>query len=47
MKNKAAAATFAMLISSCLVGCGGDSPKALIASAKASMGKNDDKTAII
>ena len=47
MKNKAAAATFAMLISSCLIGCSGDSPQALIASAKASMAKNDDKTAII
>lgn len=47
MKNKAAAATFAVLISSCLVGCGNDSPKALIESARASMAKNDDKTALI
>ena len=47
MKNKAAAATFVVLISSCLVGCGNDSPQALIASAKASMAKNDDKTALI
>ncbi len=47
MKNKAAAATFAVLISSCLIGCSGDSPQALIASAKASLAKNDDKTAVI
>ena len=47
MNHKAAAATFALLISSCLVGCGNDSPQALIASAKASMAKNDDKTALI
>ena len=47
MKNKAAAATLAVLISSCLVGCGNNSPQALIASARASMAKNDDKTAII
>lgn len=47
MNNQAAAATLALLISSCLVGCGNDSPPALIASAKASMAKNDDKTALI
>jgi cellulose synthase operon protein C len=47
MNHKAAAATVALLISSCLVGCGNDSPQALIASAKASMAKNDDKTALI
>ncbi|MCK9686380.1 XrtA/PEP-CTERM system TPR-repeat protein PrsT [Scleromatobacter humisilvae] len=47
MKNKAAAATFAVLVASCLVGCGNKSPEAFIASAKASMAKKDDKTAII
>src|ERR1700760_1685758 len=47
MKNKPAAATLAVLISSCLIGCGNNSPQALIASAKASMAKHDDKTAII
>lgn len=47
MKNNAAVATLALLVASCLVGCGNDSPQSLIASAKASMAKNDDKTAII
>ena len=47
MKNKAAATTLAVLVASCLVGCGKDSPQALIASAKASMAKNDNKTALI
>ncbi len=47
MKTNAAAATLAVLISSCLVGCGHDSPEALIASAKASMAKKDDKAATI
>ena len=47
MKNKAAAAIFAVLISSCLIGCGNDSPQTLIASARASMAKNDNKTAVI
>jgi putative PEP-CTERM system TPR-repeat lipoprotein len=47
MNHKAAAATFAVLVSSCLVGCGNDSPQAMLASAKASMAKNDDKTALI
>ncbi len=47
MKNKAAAATLALLVTSCFVGCGNDSPQALLASAKASMAKNDDKAALI
>ncbi|MFL6698561.1 MAG: XrtA/PEP-CTERM system TPR-repeat protein PrsT [Vitreoscilla sp.] len=47
MKNTAAAATFALLVSSGLVGCGNDSPQALIAAAKSSMAKNDDKTALV
>jgi len=47
MNHPLAAATFALLVSSCLVGCGNDSPQALLASAKASMAKNDDKTALI
>ena len=47
MKNKALAATFGVLIAAGLVGCGNDSPQALIASAKASRDKHDDKTAII
>ena len=47
MKNKVLAATFGALIASCLVGCGNDSPQALIAAAKASRDKHDDKTAII
>jgi putative PEP-CTERM system TPR-repeat lipoprotein len=47
MKSRAATATFAVLVSAGLFGCGGDSPKALIASAKASMAKSDDTAAII
>jgi putative PEP-CTERM system TPR-repeat lipoprotein len=47
MKTNAATVTVAMLASSLLSACGADSPQALIASAKASMARNDDKTAVI
>ena len=47
MNKNALATAVGVLIASCLVGCGNDSPQALVAAAKASRDKHDDKTAII